>query len=167
MGVTAFFYAASGQAAAVEQALREVYPDEVGPLMGRERAEGSVVDAIYDNDDGVELVLWQDRELTGFAESELCLFEEEPLRRLSERTGTVIGVCIGDHGGSYILDVYRDGELVRSLNNEAEPRGNPIPEESGVDLSSFDDEQILRIWKAFGLSDFFEGIPPLKVFASP
>ncbi len=64
---------------------------------------------------------------------------------LSKRFGTVLAACIGDQGGSYILDVYRDGQLVRSLNNEAPARGTPLPEEKGIDVTDFTDEHVLEI----------------------
>lgn len=165
MGVTASFYATEGDIINVEAALKSIWPEEVGELYARERVDGSAVDSIYGNDDGVELVLWQDGRFTAFAESELCLFEEDALARLSTKTGTVVAVCIGDHGGSYILDVYREGQLVRSFNNERAPVGIPIAEEQGADLSNFSGSEVEKIWSAFGLKDYFEGVPPFRVFS--
>lgn len=165
MGVTAFFFAAEGSIDEVEAALRALFPDLLGGLAARPRNEGSVVEAIYRNDDDVLLALWQDGDHTGFAESTLGLFDEERLPRLSARLGRVIAVCIGDHGGSYVLHVYEGGRLRRALNNARAAEGEPLPQETGVS-SRVDESSILSIWQAFGLTDFFEGVPPLRVLAS-
>ncbi len=164
MGVTAFFYATEGDADRVEAALRSVWPDEIGKLTAAPRDEGSALESIYYAEDGVVLALWQDGKHTCFAESELVLANQDALARLSTMTGTVVAVCIGDQGGSYAFDLYRQGRRVRSLSDGADPVGAPLPEEAGIDLSDFGEAQIERIWSAFGLAPYADGVVPFRVY---
>lgn len=54
---------------------------------------------------------------------------------------------------------------MRSLNNDAEPRGEALPEEEGVELSGFCGSQIDQIWSAFGLTHYYDGIVPFRVYS--
>jgi hypothetical protein len=169
MGITAFFYAATAPLDAVEAALRTTYPAELGAAVTESRAEAggaTALDQFYDDPRPV-VVLWQDGPYTCWAEGSVGLADEAPLTKLSELMGTVLLAMIADHGGSYGFAVFRSGQVVRWIQNDWEPQGSPIPEEAGIARETLADSDVALIWSRFGLSPYYDGVPPFRVMIGP
>ena len=58
--------------------------------------------------------------------------------------------------------VFRDGKVVRWLQNDWELIGSPIPEKVGVDPAAVSDLDVETIWERFGLKPYYEGVPPFR-----
>jgi hypothetical protein len=165
MGITAFFYAATATLDEVEAALRSTYPAELATAVTDVRpavADSTALDQFYDDPRPV-VALWQDGPFSCWAESNVGLADEAPLTALSDQLGTVLFAMIADHGGSYAFAVFRDGQVVRWLQNDWEPQGSPIPEEAGIARETLSDSDVAVMWSRFGLSPYFTGVPPFRV----
>jgi hypothetical protein len=169
MGVTAFFYAATGSLDQVEAALRSTYRDELSDAIAEDRAQSpgaGALEQFYRSNDDTLVVLWKDGPYTCWAESEAGLAEDAHLIALSAQLGTVLLAMIGDHGGSYAFAVFRDGKVVRWIQNDWELTGSPIPEEAGIDPASFSYRDVEVMWERFGLKPFYDGVPPFRALRS-
>jgi hypothetical protein len=164
MGVTAWFYAATADIDRVEAALRSTYREDLGGVIAEERPEAGMgaLEQIYKNDDGTLVVLWRDGAYTCWAESEACLADEAELCAVSAQLGTVLLAMIGDHGGSYAFALFRDGDVVRWLQNDCDLIGSPITEEAGIDPATLSDLDVETIWERFGLKPYYDGVPPFR-----
>lgn len=167
MGITAHFYAAKTNVDAFEAACRAHWPEEF------ERLQVSTVDGTSDDGsikgsieyvyDDVSFTFWQDGDYACLAESESGLgADADKLAALSAMFGVVLAAVIGDHGGYYEIALYENGTLLRRLSNSGH-EGMPIPQEDGIDLSKFDDDDVATVWSSFGLTDFLNGVPPFRL----
>jgi hypothetical protein len=89
----------------------------------------------------------------------LC-YDDEALKKLSERLGSVLSFVIETAGGVAEFWCFEDGTLRRSLSysdGALSTQGDPLSEEDGLDSTSYYMKETEALWNAFGISPYNEG----------
>ncbi|MCH8243217.1 MAG: hypothetical protein IH897_11495, partial [Planctomycetes bacterium] len=87
--------------------------------------------------------------------------DEEKLTVLSGQVGTVLSLIVETTSGCTFFCCFENGRLRRMIDyaeGEVTTKGDPLPEEAGIDVDSFYMDESEALCKAFGLSSF-DGMP--------
>jgi hypothetical protein len=103
------------------------------------------------------VMFWQDGPWAAMMDPSYVLAtDKEALQRLSGRLGEVLSFVVESAGGCADFMAFGNGRLRRSISNsdgDIAIEGQALPEESGIDVSSFYMDETEALWRAFGFSD--------------
>jgi hypothetical protein len=120
----------------------------------------SAADWTKDNPGQEVYCFWQDGPWAVMVDSSYTLAsDEEALKALSFKIGTVLSFVVETAGGCAFFACYENGKLRRQINNndgDVSAEGEPLPEEVGIDVNSYYMDETEAFWKAFGFSRYEE-----------
>jgi hypothetical protein len=118
----------------------------------------SAADSTPDNPAKDVFLFWQDGPWATMLDPDYgpaC--DEKGLKKLSKRLGTVLSFVIETTSGCAFFWCFQEGKLRRQIINadtDVSTKGKPMPEEAGIDISEYYDEESEALWTAFGLSPY-------------
>jgi hypothetical protein len=83
--------------------------------------------------------------------------DDDGLKYLSTRFGIAMTFIVETAGGTAAFEYFENGELRRSIANcetDLSTEGEPLAEESGIDISNYYMKETEALWNAFGLSPY-------------
>lgn len=120
----------------------------------------SAADWTKDNPGREVYCFWQDGSWAVMLDSSYALAsDEEALKVLSAKLGTVLSFVVETAGGCAFFGCYENGKLRRQINNndgDISIDGQPLPEENGIDVNNYYMDETEALWKAFGFSRYEE-----------
>jgi len=81
--------------------------------------------------------------------------DAEALKALSQKLGRVLSFCVETAGGCASFACYDNGELRREIaytDGDTSLKGEPLPEEAGIDVNFYYMDETEQLMEAFGLS---------------
>ena len=137
-------------------------PDANAMWAWKEAQEKFVSAADWSEDDpGREVYMfWQDGPWAVMADHSYVLASDDKgLKNLSTLHGTVLSFVVETAGGCAAFACFENGRLRRKItNNDADisTEGEPLPEETGIDVSGYYMDETEALWRALGLSRYDE-----------
>jgi hypothetical protein len=81
------------------------------------------------------------------------------LKDLSTHLGIVVSFVVETAGGCAFFWCFDGGKLRRHISNNdtaVSMKGDPLPEEAGIDIGNYYMDEAEALWQALGLSPFQE-----------
>jgi hypothetical protein len=120
--------------------------------------EVMVADWSRDNPGRMVFMFWRDGSWATFMDEEYThATDHDALKRLSAEVGTVMAVVVESASGSAHFSYCENGQLRRAIDNsdtDVTTDGEPLLQESGIDISKYYMDESEALWLAFGLSPF-------------
>ena len=82
-------------------------------------------------------------------------WDEARLKQLSARFGEVFSFVVESTSGTALFWYFENGTLRRSIersDTDFKAKGEPLPEENGIDTDDLYMNEVEELWKAFGIS---------------
>jgi len=140
----------------------ENFPDPNAMWQWKESHEEFVSAADWTKDNASRQVycFWQDGPWAVLLdESYLLSSDEEALKVLSSKVGTVLTFVVETAGGCAFFACYENGTLRREISyndGEVSTDGEPLPEETGINVNHYYMNETEALWNAFGFSRYDE-----------